>query len=197
VELGREGAEDLGHHDTVQFSLIDRRISNIGEDVVVEGVATKCEKHDVTPLLVIGRRGFQNDRDNRSYVLEAGSLHMLVRGERGVGVAVGVDGGIIVVILGDHDPLGSGELLFQVMDDGLLLLQSEGGERACPCVVQGLACSSHDSDESLLLSVCGSGGGLSRRGVVLLTLGGVNGLLPVNGREVGVTVRHGRQDGGG
>jgi hypothetical protein len=132
VELGREGAEDLGHHDTVQFSPIDRRISNIGEDVVVEGVTKKCEKHEVTPPLVIGRRGFQNDRDNRSYVLEAGSLHMLVRG---VGVAAGVDGGIIVVILGDHDPLGSGELLFQVMDDGLLLLQSEGGERACPCVV--------------------------------------------------------------
>jgi hypothetical protein len=29
--------------------------------------------------------------------------------------------------MGDHDPLGSGELLFQVTGDGLLLLPSEGG----------------------------------------------------------------------
>jgi hypothetical protein len=34
-----------------------------------------------------------------------------VRGEGGVGVGAGVDGAIVVV-LGDCDPLGSGELLF-------------------------------------------------------------------------------------
>jgi hypothetical protein len=42
-------------------------------------------------------------------------------------VGVGIDGAIIVVVLGDRDPLGSGELLFQVAGDGLLLLPSEGG----------------------------------------------------------------------
>jgi hypothetical protein len=81
----------------------------------------------------------------------------------------------------DRDPLGSGELLFQVMgDDGLLLLPSEGGGALKrPCLVQGLACSSHGSDESLLLSMRGSD-------VILLPLGGGGGLLPIDGGEVGV-----------
>jgi hypothetical protein len=58
------------------------------------------------------------------------------------------------------------------------------------------ACGSHDGDESLLLSVRGSGGGLSHdRGVVLLPLGG-GGLLLIDG-EVGGAARHDRQDGGG
>jgi hypothetical protein len=36
----------------------------------------------------------QNDRGHRSYVLEADSLCMQVRGEGGVGVGAGVDGAI-------------------------------------------------------------------------------------------------------
>jgi hypothetical protein len=52
--------------------------------------------------------------------------------------------------------------------------------RSCPCLVQGLACGSHDSDESLLLAVRGGGGG------------GDGGLLPVDGGEVGVAARHSR-----
>jgi hypothetical protein len=61
-----------------------------------------------------------------------------------------------------------------VTDNGLLLLSSEGGGAlAHPCLIQGLACGSHDGDKSLLLSMCGSCGGLSHgRGVVLLRLGG-------------------------
>jgi hypothetical protein len=75
-----------------------------------------------------------------------------VRGEGGVGVGAGVDGAIVVVVLGNRDPLGSGELLFQVTGDGLLLFLSEGGGTlARPCLVQGLACDSHGGDESLLL----------------------------------------------
>jgi hypothetical protein len=50
-----------------------------------------------------------------------------VRGEDGVRVGYGVDEAIIVIDLGDRDPLCSEELLFQVMDDGLLLLSREGG----------------------------------------------------------------------
>jgi hypothetical protein len=38
--------------------------------MVIQGVATECEKHKVASLLIVERRGFQNDRDNRSYVLE-------------------------------------------------------------------------------------------------------------------------------
>jgi hypothetical protein len=45
----------------------------------------------------------------------------------GVRVGVSVNGAIDVLFLGDHDPLGSGEMLFQVTGDGLLLLSSEGG----------------------------------------------------------------------
>jgi hypothetical protein len=58
MELGGEDAEDPRHHDVVQSSSIDRRIGDIGEDVVVEGVAAKREKHEVTPPLVVRRRGF-------------------------------------------------------------------------------------------------------------------------------------------
>jgi hypothetical protein len=71
---------------------------------------------------------------------------------------------------------------------------------ACPGLIQGLTCGSHSDDESLLLLVRGSGGGLSRGcGVVLFTLGGGGGrrLLIIDG-EVGRATRHSRQgDGGG
>jgi hypothetical protein len=50
-----------------------------------------------------------------------------VRGEGSVRVGADIDGAIVVVILGNRDPLGSGELLFQVTGDGLLLFPSEGG----------------------------------------------------------------------
>jgi hypothetical protein len=50
-----------------------------------------------------------------------------VRGEGSIGVGADIDGAIVIVILGDRDPLGSGELLFQVTGDGLLLLPSQGG----------------------------------------------------------------------
>jgi hypothetical protein len=50
-----------------------------------------------------------------------------VCGEGGVGVGADIDGAIVIVVLGDCDPLGSGELLFQVMGDDLLLLPSEVG----------------------------------------------------------------------
>jgi hypothetical protein len=108
---------------------------------------------------------------------------MQVRGEDGIGVGADVNGAVIVIILGKRDPLGSSELLFQVMSDGLILLPSEGGGvLARPCLIQGLAYGSYDSDESLLLSMRGSGGGLSRsHSVVLLPLGGGGGLLPVDG----------------
>jgi hypothetical protein len=122
-----------------------------------------------------------------------------VRGEGGVWVGAGVDGAIVVVVLGNYDPLGSGEQLFQVTGDGLLLFPSKGGGvLACPCLVQGLACGSHGGDKSLLLSVRGSGSGLSHgRGVVLLPLGGGGGGLLLIDGEVGGAARHDRQDGGG
>jgi hypothetical protein len=194
VELRGEGAEDLCHHDAVQSSPIDGWIDDVGEDVVVEGVAMKREKHEIAPPLVVGWCGFQNDRDHRSYILETGSLRVQVCGE-------GSDGAIVVVILGNRDPLGSGELLFQVMGNGLLLFPSEGGSAfARLCLIQGLVCGSHGGDESLLLSVRGSGDGLSHD-IILLPLsdgGGSHdgGLLLIDG-EVGGAARHDRQDGDG
>jgi hypothetical protein len=124
---------------------------------------------------------------------------MQVRGEGGVGVGADVDGAVVIVILGKHKPLGNGELLFWVTSDSLLLLPSEGGGMlAHPCLIQGLVCGSHDNDESLLLSVRCSSGGLSHdRSVILLPLGGRGGLLPIDYGEVEVAVRHSRQDGGG
>jgi hypothetical protein len=54
MELGGEGVEDPGYHDVVQSSPIDERIGDNGEDVVVEGVEMKREKHKVAPPLVVG-----------------------------------------------------------------------------------------------------------------------------------------------
>jgi hypothetical protein len=96
--------------------------------------------------------------------------------------------------------LDSGELLFQVMSDGLLLLPSEDGNTlAHTSLIQGLACGSHGNDESILLSPHGSRGGLScGHGILLLPLSGGGGLLLIN-REVGGAAQHGWQDseGGG
>jgi hypothetical protein len=80
------------------------------------------------------------------------------------------------------------------MSDGLLLLLSEGsGALTHPCLIQGLACSSHDDDESLLLSWRS---GLRRGGgVIILPLSG-DGLLLIDG-EVRGAAQHGWQDGGG
>jgi hypothetical protein len=54
VEFRREGAEDPCHHDVVQSNLIYGRIGDVGEDMVVQGIATKREKHEVAPSLVLG-----------------------------------------------------------------------------------------------------------------------------------------------
>jgi hypothetical protein len=35
-----------------------------------------------------------------------------VRSEGSIGVGVGIDGAIVIIILGDRYPLGNGELLF-------------------------------------------------------------------------------------
>jgi hypothetical protein len=98
--------------------------------VVIKGIVTKREKHEVTPPLVVEQGGLQNDHDHQSYILEAGSLRMQVRGEGGVRVGSGIDGAIIIVVLGDHNPLGRSELLFQVTGDGLLLFPKRGWWRA-------------------------------------------------------------------
>jgi hypothetical protein len=116
-----------------------------------------------------------------------------------VGDGVGIDGAIVIVILGGNSPLGSVELLFQVTSVGLLLLPSEGGGTLTrTTLVKGLARSSHGGEESLLLSMRGSHDGLSHgRDVVLLPLSGSGGGLLLLGREVGGDAHHGQQDGGG
>jgi hypothetical protein len=47
------------------------------------------------------------------YVLDAHSLRVQVRGEGGIEVGVGIDGEIIIIVLGDCDSLGNGELYFR------------------------------------------------------------------------------------
>jgi hypothetical protein len=114
--------------------------------------------------------------------LEASRLRIQVCTEGTVRVGIGIDGAIIIIVLGHRYPLGSGELLFQVMGDGLLHLSSEGGDALTyPCLIQGLVCGSHSGNKSLLLSVRGSSGGLGRglgrgRNVILLPISdGVRG----------------------
>jgi hypothetical protein len=55
MEFGGEGVEDPCHHDTISFIPIDGQIDDVREDVVVEGVVMKREKHEVAPPLVVGR----------------------------------------------------------------------------------------------------------------------------------------------
>jgi hypothetical protein len=55
VEFGGEDDEDPCHHDVLQPSLIDGRIGDVGEDVVVQGISTKHEEHEVAPPLVVRR----------------------------------------------------------------------------------------------------------------------------------------------
>jgi hypothetical protein len=111
-----------------------------------------------------------------------------VRGEGGIRVGASVDGAIVVVVLTNRDPLGSGKLLFQVMSDGLLILPSKGSVMLVRLgLIQGLACSSHGGDESLLLSVRGSSDGLScGHGIILLPISGSSGdLLLIDGEDGG------------
>jgi hypothetical protein len=124
-----------------------------------------------------------------------------VRGEGGIRVGANIVGAIFIVVLGDRDPLGNDELLFQVTGDGLLLPSEGGGALTRPCLIQGLVCGSYDGDESLLLTMRGSGDGLSRgRNVIICPLGGGGGygggLLLIDG-EVEGTAQHGRHDSGG
>jgi hypothetical protein len=85
------------------------------------------------------------------------------------------------------------------MGDGFLLLPSEGGSTlACTSLVKGLACDSHSDDESLLLSLHGSCGGLIYdRGVILLPLSSSDDDLWLIDGEVGSAAQHGQQDTGG
>jgi hypothetical protein len=70
------------------------------------------------------------------YILETDSLRVQVHGEDGIRVGADVNGAIVIIILGDRDPLGSGELLFQVTGDDLLLFPSEGGSVLVrPCLI--------------------------------------------------------------
>jgi hypothetical protein len=76
MEFRGEGVKDPCHHDDVQSSPIDKWIGNVRDDMVIKDIATKCEKHKVASPLIVERRGFQNNRDNWSYVLEAGSMRV-------------------------------------------------------------------------------------------------------------------------
>jgi hypothetical protein len=55
MEFGGEGVEDPCHHDVIQPSSIGEQIGDVREDVVVQGISMKCEKHEVVPPLVVGR----------------------------------------------------------------------------------------------------------------------------------------------
>jgi hypothetical protein len=72
--------------------------------------------------------------------MDVSSLCVQVRGEGGVRVGASIEGAIIVVILGDPDLLGSGELLFHVMGDGLVLPCKDSSMLTRLGLAQGLAC---------------------------------------------------------
>jgi hypothetical protein len=56
---------------------------------------------------------------------------MQVRSEGGIGVGTGIDGAIVIVVLVDRDPLGTGELLFQVTVMVFSFFQARAVARAC------------------------------------------------------------------
>jgi hypothetical protein len=54
MEFTGEGVEDPCNHDVVQPNPIGGQIGDVREDVVVQEVSTKREKHEVAPPLVVG-----------------------------------------------------------------------------------------------------------------------------------------------
>jgi hypothetical protein len=54
MEFVGEGAKDPCHHDVAQSSPIDGQIGDVGENVVIQGIATKREKHEVAPIVCFG-----------------------------------------------------------------------------------------------------------------------------------------------
>jgi hypothetical protein len=78
-----------------------------------------------------------------------------VRGEGGIRVGAGIDGAVVIIILGDSDPLDSSKLLFQVTDNGLLLLSSKGGSMpARPGLIQGVLCATATAETRASCSQC-------------------------------------------
>jgi hypothetical protein len=55
VGFGEKGVEDPCHNDVVQSGPKDERISDIEEDVAIQGVATKREMHEIASPLVVAR----------------------------------------------------------------------------------------------------------------------------------------------
>jgi hypothetical protein len=105
-----------------------------------------------------------------------------VHDHSGVGVGADIDG--VIIVLGDNDPLGSGELLFQMMSIDLLLLLGEDDN-------------SHEGEESFLLLLCDGSNGLSHGGSIVFFPVSGSGALLLHGREVGGDVCHDQEDGGG
>jgi hypothetical protein len=93
VEVQRDRPQDPGEDDAVQTK--PRRgldgDRSVNEDMVVEGVAAKSEKHQIPPAGVGGRLRLEDDRDED--VLDPPSLVVKLSHER-VGRVVPQDGGV-------------------------------------------------------------------------------------------------------
>jgi hypothetical protein len=85
----------------------------------VEAVLVAPAQFEGDASSATGRARTSEPQCGTTRVVAAGAM-------RGAG-GVSVDGAIVVIVLGNHDPLGSGELLFQMIGNDLLLFPSEGG----------------------------------------------------------------------
>jgi hypothetical protein len=59
---------------------------------------------------------------------------------RCIGVGAGIDGAIYVIVLGDRDPLGSGELLFQMTGVVFSFSQARAVARLCVRALSRVLC---------------------------------------------------------
>jgi hypothetical protein len=95
VEVQRDRPQDPGEDDAVQTK--PRRgldgDRNVNEDVVIEGVAAKSEKHQIPPAGVGGRLRLEDDRDEEADVLDPPGLVVKLSHER-VGRVVPEDGSV-------------------------------------------------------------------------------------------------------
>jgi hypothetical protein len=97
----------------------------VGEDMIIEGVATYCEQHHVTPSRVLDGERIQDVGDERSDVLDHSILNAKVGDHGSILGGFIVKGGYNVVGLGRRCLLGGKQLAFEG-PSGLLLGEGSG-----------------------------------------------------------------------
>ena len=93
-QIGVEGAEKPRADHGVHASPSRGGRGGVEEDMIIEGIAFQSEEHQISPPVVVGGEGFQDNRHECSDVLDGGCLGVKVGDggslKDGIGIAVDV-----------------------------------------------------------------------------------------------------------